>query len=168
LGRNLKTALKELISKVLENSKIENYLEGISKSSKLEFPKLEKEVNLNINEKHTDISGTWIGAFRIEVKHDIILEISQKENDLFATAVITFDINNNHSVVQQNMNGSIQDDKITLVGVNYTFVRRGNANNYNMDSFQLTFNKSDKSLSGFVLDEKDETSKISLKRKRNL
>jgi len=164
-GENLKVALKELIAKVIENANIETYLDGISKSIKTEFPTIQNNRNAIPNVKHIDISGTWIGSFDVIDNHEIIMEISQNVNELFATAAITFSYGNEHSVVQQNMTGSIENEKILLTGVNYTFVKRGEADNYDMDSFELLFNKTNKTLIGNVIDNKNALGTIKLKKK---
>ena len=166
-GENLKKGLKTLIQKVIENPSIENYLSGISKIDKAEFPKIVAKTHHQKNKERKsflDVSGEWSGSWNSSGKHNVILQLSQDKDELSAVANITFYTNKKVSVVQQIMNGKINGLKIRLLGVNYTYIQRGESDDYLMDTFDLTYKEKSDAFSGTVVDTVNKSSKMSLKR----
>ncbi|NOQ26694.1 MAG: hypothetical protein GQ564_15145 [Bacteroidales bacterium] len=162
-GDNLKKGIKSLVSKVLENPDLEKYLEGISKSPSIAYPKISyKKTSKKTSKKIMTISGSWIGSFELNGYHDITLNIEQEEETLSANAIITVQKNEHKDVVQQLMSGKIDDKKATLSGVNYSFVKRDRLENYMLDSFEFT-EIDENVISGIVTDsEKDFNGEIKL------
>jgi hypothetical protein len=164
-GENLKNTLKDLILKVLDNPQIEAYLEGIVKLGKDDFPRITSSTKSIVKQHNSiDISGTWIGTFDLNVEADIILDIVQTNSEIVANAIITYTIGTDHTIVEQNMTGSIEQNKITLIGVSYAYIRRGEDADYSLDTFKLSYNSKTHTLSGKILDEGGD-GKLSVKRR---
>ncbi len=149
-GENLKIALKKLIDKVLESQTLDRYLEGITVNIKKAAVKSAKKA---ASGKSSTIAGQWVGHFMLNGRHDISLQLIQSENDLSGTAEIRFDYETEKSIIQQTMTGQISDNEITLSGVNYTFLERGNSEEYMLDTFILTYDTLNDKLNGYVYDE---------------
>ncbi|MES2133137.1 MAG: hypothetical protein V4506_12395 [Bacteroidota bacterium] len=155
-GNNLKLGIQALVSKVLENPDLERYLEGISNPNSIAFPKLSKKVSTKKTpEKIQSISGSWLGSFDLNGYHDITLNIEQDKELLTANAIITMQEHNHKDVVQQLMSGKINDKKATLLGVNYSFVKRDLLENYLLDSFEFTLIE-ENIMTGIVSDSQDD------------
>ena len=155
-GENLKKGIKSLVSKVLENPDLDKYLEGIAKSTSIEFPKISKKIeSTKPPKKIKTISGSWLGSFELNGYHDITINIEQDKELLTANAIITMKEKNHKDVIQQLMSGRIDDKKATLVGVNYSFVKRDILENYVLDSFEFT-QIGENTISGIVTDTQDD------------
>jgi hypothetical protein len=155
-GENLKIGIQNLVKKILDNPTIENYLEGITQSKNIKFPKISLIENIEAKNDFPDIDGTWIGSFydnfqneKREVK--VTLQIDQKQSILTGNSVITYSIQGETTVVQQIMNGSIKAGTILLHGVNYTFVERGLESSYVLDTFKLTLSADKQILIGEII-----------------
>lgn len=166
-GENLKKGLKSLIEKVIENPSIENYLSGISKIDTSNFPKIlsnqTKQKNID-KTKIIDVSGEWSGNWNTGYKHNIIMSLTQNNQELSATATIDFIENKKKSLVQQIMYGKIDGVKVRLLGVNYSFIERGESDDYLMDTFELIYNPKKDIFNGTAVDKENGTSEIILKR----
>jgi len=140
-GENLKIGLKSMIQKIIDSPEIDVYLEGIKNINKLDFPKIEtiKEDKITKGIKPTiNISGNWTGSWQYNgSEHNIILNINQKENSLSCVGTINYYDFGILTVVQQVFEGKIIGKKITIQGVNYTYIERGLAKDYGLDNFEL-------------------------------
>lgn len=155
-GEALKKGLQNLISKVIENPDIGSYLQGIYKADNSEFPDIPKNVKTT---KPTppkyNIAGTWKGHFFDRTglaKHDVILTLSQIGNKLSGKAIISHTYGGPLTVVQEIFNGTLNDDKANLIGVNYSYLERGEINNYHLDTFEIII-QDEKKMIGRHLDE---------------
>jgi hypothetical protein len=164
-GVNLKIGIKSLIQKVIDNPEIDIYLDGIKNIKKIDFPKIEiiediknkKEIIMKI----FNITGNWKGSWQINgSEHNIILNINQKENSLSCVGTINYYNNDILTVVQEVFEGKIIDKDISIQGVNYTYIERGDSNDYGLDNFKLEFDI-DK-LKGVTFDNEDEKVEILL------
>lgn len=168
-GENLKKGLKSLIQKVIENPSIENYLSGISKIDKSEFPKITHKV---VQKKSAakgeiiDIAGEWTGSWDVNGnKHTLTMQLSQDNDEVTATANISYFLDKVITVVQQIMTGKIVGLRLRLLGVNYSFIERGaEPEDYLMDTFDLKYDPKKDTLSGTSVDELNSSSEITLKR----
>ncbi|MBO6660613.1 MAG: hypothetical protein JJ909_00275 [Roseivirga sp.] len=157
-GENLKTGIQNLVQKVIEAPNIQDYLDGISHSN-IAFPEIAKTPKIKTKtNKLPNISGSWYGEYLEEYMdkglkylHKFTLHINQYAESLVATSVSTSaDSYGKLTVVQQILNGDIEENHISLRGVNYTFVERGSASTYYLDSFNLDYNHKDDQLIGTV------------------
>lgn len=168
-GNNLNSTLIEALKNVIENPEIGKYLDGVRiiGENVLEQPSEKQPENINV----LDISGRWVGEYknphRTDVTESITLTISQNNNRLEALGITQYSLRGMLTVVNQTFIGEIQDDKITLRGVNYTFLQRGNESGFGLDNLDLQ-TKDDK-LIGFQSDHTtvDEGEPIELKRYKN-
>ncbi|UOK42405.1 MULTISPECIES: nucleoside 2-deoxyribosyltransferase [Flavobacterium] len=166
-GENLKLGLKSLIQKVIDNPDIDIYLEGIKSLNKSDFPKINSSEDIKPKKiapkKIVNLSGNWKGSWKnpdLE-EHNIILNINQKDDSLSCVATINYyDDEGVITVVQQIFEGKITDNKISIQGVNYTYIERGNSEDYNLDNFQLEY--SNNKLKGVTFDNKNEKTDIML------
>lgn len=151
-GDNLKIGIQSLVKKVLENPGIEVYLEGI-KSESLAFPSIKssKPNNKERKEKISDVSGTWTGKFDDSGITNVTLQIDQSESILKGIAIMTFVHGSAQSVVQQLMNGTVKKNMVELHGVNYTFLERGKASDYTLDTFKVKYEEQTEALTGEVI-----------------
>ncbi|HCW63617.1 MAG: hypothetical protein ABGW88_18150 [Leeuwenhoekiella sp.] len=143
-GNNLKKGLTNLIAKVLENPEIDNYLSDITTIPKIDFPKISQTKPDKTSTKKSSINvvGNWKGQWTTaSTKHEITLSITQNENDISAVGTITYDKDKGITVVQQIFEGKIKQDSLTIQGVNYTFIERGDSDDYGLDIFDLKLNK---------------------------
>lgn len=164
-GENLKLGLKSLIQKVIDNPEIDVYLEGIKNLKKVEFPKIETKKEIKpeeeIKKKIINISGNWKGAWKYNgSEHNIILNINQKDISLSCVGTVNYYDNEVLTVVQEIFEGKIIDKKISIQGVNYTYIERGNSENYGLDNFKLEFENDE--LKGITFDEDEEKINITL------
>ena len=156
-GENLKRGIASLLYKIIENPEIDTYLEGVN-SAKIKYPEIEKiklkekvDKNININ-----IDGTWIGSFidkfkSKERRNEVTLQLSQNKNSVLGTAIITYQIKEVRTVVQEMINGTILGDNfVNLVGVNYTFIERGNEVVYFLENLELQFISEFETLKGHL------------------
>ncbi|MEL7004047.1 MAG: hypothetical protein AAFN93_15105 [Bacteroidota bacterium] len=153
-GENLKKGIQNLAKKVLENPGIEKYLEGINIEEN-KYPKIKSiDKTAKIVVPEYDISGTWSGEFidQDDISNKVILQISQDRNSLSGSAITTLMVGAKQTVVQTMMNGEIDNNgKVSLHGVNYTFVERGNASGHVLDSYMLEFDQEKNLLIGYLL-----------------
>jgi nucleoside 2-deoxyribosyltransferase len=168
-GENLKKGIQSLVQKLIENPELENYLEGITKPIPIKYPEISKEI---VKEKPVkkiiDISGNWIGSFDLNGYHGVTLNITQDGTNLSANAVVTIERGINKNVVQEIMAGTIiSEKKATLIGVNYSFVKRGRVNDYHLDFFEFNEFK-DNLIVGFVYDEQNRGFKGEIRLTRNV
>lgn len=138
-GDNLKKGLKNLIIKVLESSEIDKYLAGITPIPSSLFPKIKKQITGKKEDvKINNISGTWKGTWEAHGSvHNILLNINQNQKNLSCVGTINYFDNNLITVVQQIFEGTINYNKIDIKGVNYTYIERGNSEDYGLDNFNL-------------------------------
>lgn len=153
-GENLKKGLKNLIEKIIENPEIDKYLSGINPIQSTAFPIIientfpkEEEIVL------FDIAGNWKAKWEpeSEILHTITINITQNGNLLSGVGTINHYVTGYDdlgketdpalTVVQQIFEGKIVKNKITLNGVNYTYIERGNSPNYALDNFELELRK---------------------------
>lgn len=166
-GENLKKGIKNLVQKVIESPSIGGYLEGISFPKEIEYPEITLKKNVT-KEKiiFPQVSGTWIGQHKDSMGdiNSVTLNISQHEDELYATAINSYPNQGEQTIVQQIMNGSIVNNNIKLVGVNYTYVERGKSNNYSLDTYLLNYDNERDILSGTMLDVAGHADAFELKR----
>jgi hypothetical protein len=157
-GDNLKIALKSLIQKVIDSPDIDIYLQGIKTLKKSDFPKIsdveKAKIKSVVKQKFVDVSGNWRATWNYnESEHNIILNINQKQDILSCVGTINFYDEGVLTVVQQVFEGKIIEKKISIQGVNYTYIERGSSEDYNLDNFILDFDNNE--LRGVTFDSEE-------------
>ncbi len=154
-GENLKTNLVKMLTSTIEEVALGTHLEGIQSniSQSREIP----SIPIKQKSAGTYIAGLWNGAWipisvsnvnMTESPHQYQILVSQNDTQLSATATITFERESDISVLQEELTGSIEDNVISLIGFSYTYVRKGKAQTWYLDTFKLSVDKSGRILKG--------------------
>lgn len=141
-GENLKKALMLLIKNIVKENELNTYLEGIVPVSGFVYPELPISgySHIDLDENIPIVSGNWKGTWKREVgkiDHVGTLILFQEENKVTGMMNITYIKTGNLTIVQETLTGVVMKNEITLNGVSYTYVQRGNSNFYNLDNFNL-------------------------------
>lgn len=158
-GKNLRSSIKQMIEKVLEQSEDSTYLEGISADLKL--PDRPQKVNISQQQTDTaiDISGYWKASWEDEYDETVnknifggqyhgFVSIIQKGEELSGIMTTVTENREGAGVVQENFVGQIEGTQVTLNSVSYTFIQRGNIEQYYLDNFNLQVNPNDNTMTG--------------------
>ncbi len=96
-----------------------------------------------------DISGFWKGNFTYKkLVHDGIMSLQQDGKQLSATMTITLLLQDTISIVQETFSGLVTGSKVSLTGVNYSYVQRGISESYSLDDFNLVLSPGRKEMKG--------------------
>lgn len=153
-GENLHKALENMLTKVIEEATISEYLEGIKLENEIKFPEIKGEAKREkgIREELTDVSGVWRVHFYVSkesgTQYHGLMTIQQKESELSATMTITYDKGEEMCVVQELFSGSLEGDSVRLHGVNYSWVRKVGDSGYLLDDFELKISLDTKRMVG--------------------
>lgn len=160
-GEHLKSQLKTMIENVLNEPGLSTYLEDITVIEALEFPK-PKPSETTLDEKKEpelpNLTGIWHRSSyelpdRGVSSAEKILNLSQKGKNLTASEIITYFLGSTPTVVQQSLSGTIVGKKVTLSGVNYTFIQRGGSDSYLLDNYELELSEDFTQMTGKSHDE---------------
>lgn len=143
-GEDLKARIKAMIQSVLKEDSLSTYLEGITTTEKLEFPDPEKVkpiLNSAAKLQVQSVAGIWRTSYKLPGR-DVTsitktLNLSQEGQNLSGLEIITYFREDTPTVVQQALSGIISGRKITLSGVSYTYVQRGDETGYSLDNYEL-------------------------------
>jgi len=80
--------------------------------------------------------------------YDIEFEASQNQNDVSGKMIIKYEYLGANTVVQQEVNGNISDNIVTLFGSSFSYIEKGNAINYHADDFHLVLSEDLHNLTG--------------------
>lgn len=147
-GNDLRKELTKLLQNVLESSKIGTHLNGIRLHQELpEAPRhpIEKQKVVEI-----DFSGvwntSWLSASR---EHKATLVIPPEHGANFiATMTVTYLKSTKQSIIQESLAGNIRGSKLSLSGVNFTYIEQVNSRAYSLDNFELTISDHKSTLFG--------------------
>jgi hypothetical protein len=143
-GQFLRKQLTEVFALILSNPLLSVHLSGVHPETKLppaptmpysgDFPSL-PVVNL---------AGVWRGqwiSIKLELKHEAVLTIPVNHGESFtASATVTYERDGKRTIVQETLAANLKGMVLNLVGVNYTYVERGDSRLYSLDSFLLKTN----------------------------
>ena len=148
-GEDLRTELTKLLRKVLESQTIGTYLAGIEVKTQLPIVPDHPIKKTKIQE--FDFSGVWITSWlsiSASRKHKATLVIPPNHGQYFiASMTVTYEKDGQQTIVQESLTGNASDSRLTLSGINYTYVEQGNSRSYSLDNFDLV--KSDDGLELF-------------------
>ena len=164
-GDNLKSNLTEMIQGVLKETDYGEVFEGIKVTGISPYQKKEA-IEPKIVGTIQSVAGLWEGSMSMgkDDDYDLKLEVSQKESNLSGTTILCYPTTGKISIVQESINGTIQESFVMLKGVSYTFIQQGGAEEYTLDTFSGFLSKSGNEISGDVISE-EMKGKFSIKRK---
>jgi hypothetical protein len=170
-GENLKTALVNMLKKLLKEEEFGTVFEGITIEGKIEYEKRKlpsKEVE---TKPLYDMSGFWKGTWIARNRsYSCDLSLSQIGDRLIGSMTVSVIFDNDTTVVQESMVGEIKEDAVDLHGVSYSFIKQGKLEEYYLDILQLKVSSKGKEMSGSTGDQEGIKGKASFTReivKRN-
>ena len=153
-GADLRTELVRAIGKVFESPSLSGHLADVNPTVTL--PKLPAPVLNRTLEELTPLSLTgvwhakWISV-RQEREHAVTLVIPEDHTVEFtASLTVAYWKSNQQTVLEETLKGLLSGRKLSLSGVNYTYVERGASVGYSLDKFDLVVSESADSLEGKV------------------
>lgn len=154
-GADLQTELTKLVHLVLSAPHANAHLAGVQvHSANLPAPTQALTATASLLPEH-DLSGAWETswlAVRSQRWHVATLVIASGHGSTFtASMTVSYLRNGENTIVQETLSGSLQGRKLSLAGVNYTYVRQGKSRAYNLDSFQLSLSDDSNVLEGIGL-----------------
>lgn len=138
-GPDLSNELTKLLRKVLESSTIGTHLAGIEVKSQLpnvpDHPIQKKII------QEFDFSGVWVTSWlsisaRREHKATLVISPNHGQN-FIASMTVMFEKDGRQTIIQESLTGNARDSKITLSGINYTYIEQGNSRLYSLDNFDI-------------------------------
>jgi hypothetical protein len=163
-GESLRQQLTQMCRKVIEQSDFGSVFEGITLQGVVKIsaavPQVREQLPL------IDLTGVWRGTAKYigRPDHSWNLHIAHTNNQLYGTAVISYLFMDKLTVVQQTVVGEIIGKNVSFHGVSYSFLERGNDDDYSLDSFQGMIQKDGKSIQGNVNDPAQEHTGLVLNR----
>ena len=159
-GENLSASLTEMLLQVIAEPSLSTHLEGIAVHS-VQNNKTETEIEIPQRKVVAhDVSGLWHGEWSISDGPSGFartltsgqLFLAQNNRQLSGSLTVSFtDRVGGTAVVQQQISGDIDGDKISLSGVSYTYINRGASESYALDSFQLVLKDDLNSMEGELI-----------------
>lgn len=134
-GESLKKDLTQMISSILKESEFGTVFEGIKPIITTEY--MEDKTKTEPITSIYDLTGAWKGEMKRphHTVREIILQLKQDEEyDLEGTLMIYKD--KGQTIIKESIKGALTKDKVTLYGVSYTYIRKGNSVNWLLDSFE--------------------------------
>lgn len=138
-GPDLSNDLTKLLRKVLESSTIGTHLAGIEVKSQLpnvpDHPIQKKII------QEFDFNGVWVTSWlsisaRREHKATLVIPPNHGQN-FIASMTVMFEKDGRQTIIQESLTGNARDSKITLSGINYTYIEQGNSRLYSLDNFDI-------------------------------
>jgi hypothetical protein len=156
-GDDLRKQLTKMIEMVVNSGHIATYLEGVTVKATMPPPPNPPEEPARVpspdgKESPPDVSGIWAATW-ISIKrnrrHTANLVIPAGHGAKFtATMTVAYEREGDNTVVQEWLDGSIRERRISLTGVSYTYIRQGGSRSYLLDAFTLTLDEGGLSMKG--------------------
>lgn len=157
-GENLKNALKTMIENIIQEEGLSSYLDGITSLGGIVYPtNPDAQTIQKIDNKSVpEIYGVWGGSFKVNPRsYEGVINISQKNEELSGIMTITYFTEDVVTVVQESFTGRVNENSVTLTGVNYTFLRKGSATTYDLDNFDLILSSDRQAMEGKIISQKN-------------
>jgi nucleoside 2-deoxyribosyltransferase len=170
-GEDLKTRIKAMIQNVLNEDSLSTYLEGIIATKKLEFP-IQEEVKPVLSSpakpQVLSVAGIWRTSYKLPGR-DVtsitkVLNLSQEDQNLSGLEIITYFREDIATVIEQALSGIISGRKITLSGVSYTYVQKGDETGYSLDNYELNLSEDAMTMEGRNTDASGELPNVTYKK----
>jgi hypothetical protein len=155
-GEDLKTRLKAMIQNVLNENSLSAYLEGITASNMLAFP----EPEIGVSRRNSDsivqalnVAGVWRTSYEL-IDRGIssgtrTLNLTQDGRNLSGVEVNVYFRDGTPTVVEETLSGVISDTTIKLIGVNYTFIQKGQEEDYFLDNYEFVLSDEGTTMKGY-------------------
>jgi len=153
-GTDLRDELARALSKVLENPSLAGHLAEISVEAKLPIAPQQPVVRSVDELVPLSLAGIWRARW-ISIKrgreHTATLVVPEGQgNEFTASLTVTYDVSGEQTVVEETLKGELVGRRLSLVGVNYTYVQRGKSSGYALDKFDVVLSESNDLLTGKV------------------
>jgi hypothetical protein len=151
-GVHLRAELTKLLRIVLEMSSPETHLAGIKVQANLPELPSQPVTHAETQVSELDFSGVWNASW-LSIKrgreHKATLAIPTGHGRNFvASLTVDFIREGKRTIVQETLSGTARESKLTLTGVNYTYVEQGSSRSYSLDSFELELSDDRQSMKG--------------------
>lgn len=150
-GDNLRRELTDVLQRVLETPSLAGHLSDVDVRGSLPDLPAAPPAELPAADDSPPIGGVWTGTWlsiKRERVHRAVLVIPEEAGAFLASMTVTYERQGQQTVVQETLNGIRNGRELSLTGVNYTYVERGNSRSYSLDSFQLTLSEDGSTLLG--------------------
>ena len=155
-GENLKQQLIMMCKKIIDQEEFGSVFDGISLRGEKSFQ--EEILPKEIPKPGFDLTGVWKGS--IETDNNIIYEwnlhLVHRDNILKGALVVSYTNRDKLTIVQQAIDGGFDGDSINIHGTSYSFLEKGNASTYFLDSFQGKVDQKGDLIIGNVFDSSGE------------
>lgn len=149
-GDNLSAELTKVLINVLEAPSIGTHLYDIEIIQELpeapQIPIHSKQIN------EVDFCGVWTTSWlsvSARREHKATLVIPPEHGASFmATMTVTYVKGDKQTIIQETLAGNTRNSKLSLSGVNYTYIEQGHSMAYSLDNFELSISDDHLSLSG--------------------
>jgi hypothetical protein len=153
-GSDLRAELVRAVGKVLESPTLSAHLNDVKVETKLPGAP-DSAIQPTANELvPLDLAGVWRASWisvKKEREHEATLVIPQGHGDDFTAALtVAYWKDTEQTVVEETLKAFLSGSKLSLTGVNYTYVQRGASVGYSLDKFDLTLSKATDILDGTV------------------
>ncbi|MBM3393908.1 MAG: hypothetical protein FJY37_04600 [Betaproteobacteria bacterium] len=153
-GSDLRVALGQMIRRVIEEPELSIYLKDVKVETRMPKAPEGPIVRSEAASLPASFTGLWQASWlsiQKEREHTVVLQIPENHGREFsATATITYWKDQQQTVVVETLKGSLPEDRLTLIGVNYTYLQRGASTGYSLDRFNVSISESGDALLGNV------------------
>lgn len=153
-GDNLRSKIEDMLDKIIENDQLAAHLNGISAEFK-RLPEPIVESKDVIKPTHSDFGGLWTTewlSIKKERKHKAMLTIPKNHDEKFlCSLMVTYHRNGVQTIVDEVMAATVNQRRLSLKGVSYSYVSRGNSVRYGLDNFELELSEKEKIMRGTAI-----------------
>lgn len=136
-GENLKQQLIIMCKKIVEQDELRSVFDGITFLGEKSFQ--EEIIIKEILKPGFDLTGVWKGRIEFEKDKEIYdwnLHLVHRDNILKGVLVVSYTYKDKLTIVQQAIDGGINGEIMNIHGTSYSYLEKGNASSYSLDSFQ--------------------------------
>lgn len=153
-GADLRAELVRAVSKVFESPSLAGHLSDVNVEATLPAPPVQELHKPAEDFVPLSLAGVWRGSWisiQKEREHKATLVIPEDHGSEFtASMTVAYWRDGKQTVVEETLKGFLAGRKLSLTGVNYTYVERGTSVGYTLDKFDLIVTEPPESLDGKV------------------
>jgi hypothetical protein len=167
-GENLKQAIKDMVVDLLKETQYGYVFEGIKLEGEIKYIQ-PKTVTKKPEIPKYDLTGVWQGNWTMgEKEYSCNLHLVQKGQEISGSLNVSF-VNKKEkkeqlTIVQEMLVGEVQNDRVNVHAVSYSYVQQGFSAGYNLDAFVGEVSSKGDEISGGTIDEKGQVGSFSFKR----
>lgn len=140
-GNDLRTEVVRAVGKILDSPTLSGHLQDIKVDTKLPAIPI-KGIQTSADKLvPMNLTGAWRASWisvKKEREHVAILVIPEDHgNDFTAALTVAYWKDTQQTVVEETLKAFLAAGKLSLTGVNYTYVQRGASVGYTLDNFDL-------------------------------